>query len=317
MIKPDPTLSSMHFVTMMYTSCGIIILSLMYYIIRKQHGQIKYPIKNITDDILFKQPDSSHTGVCPICLIPLATDGSDYSLSACCSQCICDGCGYANQKREFEARLDPKCPFCRHPVPTSQTEGKNVFWKRLIDRVKMDDPVTIGEIGSDYFNARDYRSAFKYWKMATDLGNVQAHYQLSTMYQLGLGVEKSRKMEIYHLERAAIAGHAPARFNLGSIERENGNTERAVKHFIIAATQGDNKSLVKLMVLYEIGVVTDDDFAATIRAHRGAVDATKSPDRNMAAIHKRKQTIDLGASRSLYRKEVDTNNLFYNGRAIA
>ena len=52
------------------------------------------------DEILFKQPESTHFGDCPICCLPLPMDPSKYILNSCCSKYVCDGCDYANKKRE-------------------------------------------------------------------------------------------------------------------------------------------------------------------------------------------------------------------------
>ena len=55
--------------------------------------------------------------------------------------------------------------------------------------------------------------------------------------------------------------------------------DRAVKHFIIAAKLGDDDSLDALKKGYKKGYVSKEDFAAALRAHQAAVDATKSPQR--------------------------------------
>ncbi len=103
------------------------------------------------------------------------------------------------------------------------------------------------------------------------------------MYLEGHGVEKDKKKEVYHLEKAAIGGHPIARFNLGCFEGRNGNIERAVKHWIIAASQGEDDSLGNLRIIYQEGLISKDDLAAAIRAHQAAIDATKSPQRDAAA----------------------------------
>eukprot|EP00573_Skeletonema_grethae_P007104 CAMPEP_0201695596 /NCGR_PEP_ID=MMETSP0578-20130828/7490_1 /ASSEMBLY_ACC=CAM_ASM_000663 /TAXON_ID=267565 /ORGANISM="Skeletonema grethea, Strain CCMP 1804" /LENGTH=42 /DNA_ID= /DNA_START= /DNA_END= /DNA_ORIENTATION= len=41
---------------------------------------------------------------------------------------------------------------------------------------------------------------------------------MSHMYREGLGVEKDVKKKLFHLEEAAIGGHADARYNLASYE---------------------------------------------------------------------------------------------------
>jgi TPR repeat protein len=46
-----------------------------------------------------------------------------------------------------------------------------------------------------------------------------------------------------HYEAAAMAGHEAARCNLGTMEAQSGNMERAVKHFKIAASAGDYNAM--------------------------------------------------------------------------
>jgi hypothetical protein len=74
-----------------------------------------------------------------------------------------------------------------------------------------------------------------------------------------------------------------ARHNLGYYEGRNGRVERAVKHFIVAANLGYDDSLQVLRMFYVKGDVDKEDFAAALRAHQAAVDATKSPQREVAA----------------------------------
>ena len=96
------------------------------------------------------------------------------------------------------------------------------------------------------------------------------------------GVEKDEKKEVYHLEEAAITGHPAARFYLACHEWKNGRFVRGVKHFVIAANLGFDKSLTSLKVGYIDGQVSKEEYAAALRAHQAAVDATKSPQREAA-----------------------------------
>jgi TPR repeat protein len=114
------------------------------------------------------------------------------------------------------------------------------------------------------------------------LGNAIAHYSLSNLYFSGQGVEKDEKKETYHLEEAAIGGHVEARFNLGINEGKRKRYERSVKHLIIAANLGHDKSIQSLKECFKARVVSKEDFAAALRAHHAAVDATKSPQREAA-----------------------------------
>ena len=146
-------------------------------------------------------------------------------------------------------------------------------------RIEANDPVAMLQHGLDESKKGDYRSAFEYWTKATELGNAEAHFRLSDMYYHGRGVEKDERKEIHHLEEAANGGHPLARYNLGWNENKDGNIDRAVKHWIISATQGHDKSIKALMKEYKGGFVSKEDLAVALRAHQAAVDATKSPQR--------------------------------------
>mmetsp|Transcript_21686 Transcript_21686/g.35776 ORF Transcript_21686/g.35776 Transcript_21686/m.35776 type:complete len:319 (-) Transcript_21686:981-1937(-) len=233
----------------------------------------------LRDEILFMQPESSHFGDCPICCLPLSIDPKKSALLSCCTKQICGGCALVNQNREIEGKLQRKCAFCRKYSPRTDEVNNEQFMKRI----EANDPVAMCYMGGKKYIEGDFKSAFEYWTKATELGSVQAHYQLSIMYQLGQGVEIDKKKQVYHLEQAAIAGHAAARFNLGCMERDNRHAARAAKHFIIAAKLGCDESLESVKDLYKAGYVSKDDVAAALRGHQAAVDATKSPMRDEAA----------------------------------
>jgi len=232
----------------------------------------------VRDDLLFKQPDSTHLWDCPICMIPLQLDLSKSSMQTCCSKVICKGCFHANLFREEKERLENKCPFCRKLIPDTDEECD----KRRMERVEANDPVALRREGVVQLNKGDYSSAFEYYTKAAQLGDVDSHYRLASLYDLGKGVEKDEGKAIHHLEEAAIGGHPQARYNLGIEEGSNDNFERAVTHFIIAAKQGHDDSIKPLMAAYRVGFVSKEDLAAALRAHQAAVDATKSPLRDVA-----------------------------------
>jgi tetratricopeptide (TPR) repeat protein len=246
---------------------------------RPQHKKAcKKRMAEIRDDDLFTQPDGSHLGECPLCCLPLSIVQNASTLSSCCSQLICDGCEYANHIREMEQGLEHKCPFCREPAPKSTEE----IVKNLMKRVKANDPNAINEMGKKYYHEGDYEKAFEYYTKAAVLGDIGAHHNLSVIYRTGEGVEKNEKKEVYHLEEAAIGGNPEARHNLGCYENKNGRTERAVKHFIIAAKLGHDGSLETVKKGFMDGLVSKEDYASALRGHQAAVDATKSEQRKEA-----------------------------------
>ena len=250
----------------------------------KHKKECKKRAAELRDEILFKQPESNHHGDCPICCLPLSLDQDNHLFLACCGKVICFGCDYANAMRELEGRLGHKCPFCRYAMLISDEEGKRILMKR----VEANDPASVGQMGYHRSKAGDHSGALKYFTKAAELGGVDAHYNLSVMYGEGLGVKKDEKKRVYHLEEAAIGGHAYARHNLGYLEDCRGRMDRAVKHMIIAANMGLDKSLENVKMAYRKGLVSKDDFASTLRAHQAAVDATKSPQREEAAAARKR-----------------------------
>jgi TPR repeat protein len=170
------------------------------------------------------------------------------------------------------------CPFCREPANVDDHD------KRMMKRAKANDPAALREKGARCYDKGDYDGAFEYYTKAAELGYADAHFQLGNinMYHKDWGVEKDEEKAVYHWEKAAICGHARARYNLACIEWDNGNMERAVKHFIIAAKLGDPESMSKLWKHYSAGNITKEDLDSTLRAHQAAIDATRSTQRKIA-----------------------------------
>ena len=113
-------------------------------------------------------------------------------------------------------------------------------------RVGANDPAAMTQMGKARSKEGDYDSAFKYFTKAAKVGDAEAHFNLSGMYMKGEGVEKDYTKEIYHLEEAAIRGHAYARHHLGLYDGRSGRIERAAKHFTIAANLGYDDSIQTL-----------------------------------------------------------------------
>ena len=237
----------------------------------------------LRDELLFRQPESSFLGDCPICCLPLPLDMKKSTMYECCSKVICIGCHHANEIRE-EIEIRHTCPFCRKPG----AERKEEAYKQRMKRVEADDPVALCVEGALQYNKKDYFKAFEYYAKAAELGNIDSHFKLAVMYDLGLHVKMNGEKKKYHLVEAAIGGHPMARYNLGVFEWNKGDKERAVKHFVISATQGHDLSMKTLMDTFRRGLISKEDLAAALRAHQAAVDATKSPQREAAEKYHRK-----------------------------
>ncbi len=131
----------------------------------------------LRDELLFKQPESSHLGDCPICCLPLMLDKSKSTIMSCCSKIICKGCRVANNnRRESEA----SCPFCRKPTSEIMEQSEKLNKKRI----KANDPVAMMCQGVlEEYVQENYDAAFELYSKAAKLGEVEAHYRLAAMYQ--------------------------------------------------------------------------------------------------------------------------------------
>jgi TPR repeat protein len=154
--------------------------------------------------------------------------------------------------------------------------------KNYMERAKVNDPIALFHIALRRLGEGNYEGAFQCWTKAAALGNSGAHFNLSLMYHEGEGVEKDMKMEIYHLEEAAIGGNPEARYNLGCYEGNAGGQDIAMRHFIIAAKQGYDEALECVKKGFQRGYVSKEDYATALRGHQAAVDATKSEQREEA-----------------------------------
>ena len=74
-----------------------------------------------------------------------------------------------------------------------------------------------------------------------------------------------------------------ARHNLANFEGRAGNTEKAVKHYLIAVSFGDEISLNKIKEMFRYGAVTKDDYTKALRTYQAFLDEIRSEQRDQAA----------------------------------
>ena len=114
------------------------------------------------------------------------------------------------------------------------------------------------------------------------LGYSEAHFQL------GIGNSKKEK---FHCEVAAMAGHEEARCNLGTTEAHSGNTERAIKHWMIAASAGDCRAMQAMRDFFERGFVSRESIYSTLTAYNNSCADMRSEARD-AYIRKLMQSFN-------------------------
>jgi len=159
----------------------------------------------------------------------------------------------------------------------------------LKKRVEANDPIAIHNEGCDYRVGRngfpqDYTKALELWHRAGELGYAVAYNNIGCAYDYGEGVEVDKKKAVHYYEIAAMKGDALARHNLGCVEEKTaGNTERALKHFVIAARSGNTNSLKQIRILYTNGHATVDDDTKALRLYQAYLGEIKSNHREEAA----------------------------------
>jgi len=252
---------------------------------RPQHKKVcKKRAAELHDEKLFKRPPLEFED-CPICFQQLPSMDSGKRYKPCCGKVICSGCCHAplfdDQGNEVDNK---KCPFCRTPTPKSQKESN----EREKKRVEMNDPIAIYNRGIFYRDGKhgypqEYTKALELYQQAGELGYAQAYCNIGYAYNNGEGVEVDKKKGLHYYELAAMKGDVFARHNLGIREDNEGNMNRALKHYMIAVRNGHNESLKEIKDLYTKGHATKDDHTAALQLYQTYLGEIKSVQRDKAA----------------------------------
>jgi len=209
-------------------------------------------VEKISDEELFKQPPPDED--CPICFLRLPFLNSGWNYVTCCGKRICRGCIHAPVYDDQGNKVDnEKCAFCRAPTPDIEERIENEK-----KRVEANDPIAIFNIGYYYSEGlcgfpQDYKKALKLFHRAGELGYADAFCNIGYAYDHCEGVEKDEKKANHYYELAAMKGNADARYNLATSEKNAGNINRALRHYMIAVASGDSISLNKVKDLYSNG----------------------------------------------------------------
>ena len=192
---------------------------------RPQHKKsCKKRAAEVYDEELFKQHPPLEE--CPICMLPLPPEMETASFFSCCGKNICDGCIYSME--ETGDKNMKLCPFCKTPPAESDEEEIN----RTNKLMEKDNADAFHMLPSCYRNGRygmpqDEAKANELYLKAGELGCADAYYDLGNAYRLGRGVEIDKKKAKHYYELAAMSGKVNARHNLGCVEYDAGNYQRA------------------------------------------------------------------------------------------
>jgi TPR repeat protein len=240
-----------------------------------------------SDDKLFQDPPPKED--CPLCMQPvpyaigLCDVGTTYM--PCCGKSICEGCVVAAHGAMIEGELNALCPFCRIRLPQSNDVNREKL-KQCKQRMKLNDASAFYTLGRAYHHAGwglpvDDEESMKWLNKAADFGHPDSLYSIANAYYEGQhGVDIDTNKAIQHYKLAAIGGHEKARYNLGVMEENDGNMDKAMKHYMIAAKSGINEALKEVREGYKDGHVTKDEYANTLRAYQVSVNEMKSVERD-------------------------------------
>jgi TPR repeat protein len=95
------------------------------------------------------------------------------------------------------------------------------------------------------------RSAFRLMLNAAKLGDAAAQHGLAYYYDVGIGVKSSRSSALLWYRRAYRKGYSSAANNIGTISRDEGDTNRALIWFERAVRLGDadaNLEIAKILL---------------------------------------------------------------------
>jgi TPR repeat protein len=258
-------------------------------------------------EALFKDPPAKED--CPICFLPMplsliccislppatirSVRISDYAeeneelaekqtekFYSCCGKSICSGCIYSFCKSGNIG----KCPFCNSMIG-GITNDESV--EDLKKRVDVNNAGAIFMLGNLYEEGvrgvqQDYAKAMELYTRAADLGYSKAHHHLGNFYDEGGDLKKAK----FHMEAAAMAGDEVARSILGTMEAQFRNMERAVKHWMIAASAGSYDAMDNLLIAFNKGLVSRNAMDSTLAAYNNACGEMRSEARD-AYMHSR------------------------------
>ena len=161
--------------------------------------------------------------------------------------------------------------------------------KQFNKRIEVDDAHAIYNLGCCYSKGlhglpQDRAKALELYHRAAELlGHAKSCFGVGNAYYHGNGVERDEKKAKHYYELAAIGGHVTSRYNLGCFDWQAGNSDRALKHFMIAAGSGFTPSLEIIKQMHKDGDATKDDYAKALREYQANLVEIKSPQRDEAA----------------------------------
>lgn len=141
--------------------------------------------------------------------------------------------------------------------------------------------------GKEAFERGDYGAALMVWQPYADQGSARAQYNISILYENGLGVKKDPETALKWMSLAAEGGYLNAQKRLAVIHDTGENVpkdpKQAHKWYLATALQGDVRAQRRLGFMYASGEGVPQDMAQGymwlwVAAEAGDTTAKKSFD---------------------------------------
>ena len=252
-----------------------------------KHGLIIYflLLKEETKDIDLFAPITEREE-CPICMLVLPLYGVTFF--PCCGKRICDGC--TNKVTDAEKNGKPlhelKCAFCQQlMIHIHDPKSEIKALKRLLKKNNCDAFMQM----SSHYERGDgvFQSDTKALEMrirAAELGNPNAYAIIGNYYRQGKGVEQDKSKTLEYLKVAAKKGSIEAHQTLARCNVRNGNFDKGMRHWRVAASAGDQDSMDDLMKAYKAKLLSKEELTQTLRAFQTSSNELKSKDRDEARV---------------------------------
>ena len=111
--------------------------------------------------------------------------------------------------------------------------------------------------------SRCYKTAFKFYKLSAEKGNMKAMSSLAHMYLNGIGTSKNTKLAYEWYIKLAELGDSEGQVILGNAYKNgiyiNGDNSKAAIWYIRASNQGNIEAMIELSFLYKYGTGVERD----------------------------------------------------------
>ena len=181
--------------------------------------------------------------------------------------------------------------------------------KIMKDLTSTDYPYDLYNYGNLMYKSaltvEDYREAFKYLKLASEKGWLDADFLLAQMYRDGNGVDRSIEDYEKRLIYAAEGGHAKAMSALAEayldgkyIQKDN---EKAFQWYMRSASSGNMKSQYQVAVMLSSGIGCEKDEEAAKQWFARYSSTALNDSRKIAMDTMKSRRIDIDISNDMLK----------------